>query len=1327
MTEMLSHFVIISACLLYLAFLFMIALWVERKAAAGRDVGNNPVVYALSLTVYHTAWTFYGSVGKAASAGMLFITIYLGPTVAVLLWWIMLRKMVRIKDNYKITDIADFISLRYNRSPSIAALVTIISVVGIVPYNSLQLKAIFSTLALVTNFPRSGESVWTRINVEPVIVGLIILFTIVMGVRRLVPTERHQGVMVVIALEGLVKLAALLAVGIYVTYGLFGGFGDIFTRFANSPFSNSIVGIQATPSYYVTWFSYLLVSMCAVMFLPRQFHVAVVENFQEKHIAAAMWLLPLYIFLINLFVLPIALGGLLAGYPLAQADTFVLALPLGSGQAALSLLVFLGGFSAASGMIIISSMTVSTMVTNHLLLRVMESAHPLGFLKRYLLQCRWITVAVLIAAAFWFERNVGIYFPLVDIGLTSFVAVLQFAPAIIGGLFWKRGNAAGALLGMGSGFLLWIYTLILPAFARVGIMPRSLLEEGPMGFEMLRPEHLVGMTGLDPISHAVLWTMFFNAGLYVLGSLYAEQGQEERKLSAELVNSLAAAEPVPLSVEATIDLAAKTRDVEALFNQYFLATKAVELAQHCLAALQIDRKHTISIIELAELYNEAERYLAGSIGAAAAHKAIHKSAIMTPAEETALKQIYGEMVAELRMPPSDLKRRINYHREREKLLVQQATELEEKIKERDKEIAERKKAEEALRNSERRLADIIDFLPDATFVIDAEGKIIIWNRVAEEFTGAKAEEMLGKGNREYSIPFYGERRPVLIDLVFTPSEEIKRLYPHVVVEGGIVIGESVTRSVKRGKAYMLALAAPLYDSEGRFIGAIESVRDITERKQAEEELKKHRDHLEDLVRERTAELEAAKEKAEVANRAKSTFLSSMSHELRTPLNAILGYAQLLKRQNITERQRQQLDVIRTSGEHLLALIDEILDMGKIEASKTELEEVSFDPSALLRQVFNITKIRADEKDLTMQYEARTQLPDLVRGDERKLKQALLNLLTNAVKYTHRGGITLRVSYAAAGPGIFRCEVVDTGIGIPQDKLEMIFEPFTQLAAEGQIREGAGLGLSITKRLLSFMQGKIGVESELGKGSTFWVEVPLSAVSAGEVPAERTEQGITGYQGARKKILVVEDNVSNASVLVSMLEPLGFEVVTAENGREGVSQALELKPDLILLDLVMPEMDGLEAVRDMRQHRELDQTMIIGISATVTESARKEEFAAACEDFIAKPIGLELLLEKIGTQLDIVWERGLPEQPPVAAPQPAGEQPFEMPPPQDMTELYELAMRGDMRQIREWVDDLEERDKRYIRFAEKLRELTGAFKAKAILALVEHGWRNKNDP
>ncbi len=684
---MLHSLSVLSVFCLYIGCLFLIALWVERKSAAGRSPVNNALVYSLSLAVYCTGWTYYGSVGKAVTSGLLFLPIYLGPTIAIVLWWTVLRKMVRLKTIHHITSIADFISARYDKSLAVAALATLIALIGTMPYIGLQFKAVFTTFGIITVGAGETPSFIGR-NLGLVLAGLMVVFTIVLGVRRLDPTERHPGLIMAVAVECLVKLLAFLAAGVFVTYFLFDGFTDIFNRLAEGIPPRVLQNWTGAQASSVTWMTYLVLAMSAIMFLPRQFHVSVVENFDERHIKTAMWLFPVYMLLINIFVFPIAMAGVLKGYSLLEADSFVLRLPLREGHQWLSLLVFIGGTSAATGMIMIASITVSTMITNHLFLPVIGWVPWLGFLRRRLLHCRWVAVAAVILIGYWFERQVGESYMLVNIGLISFAAAFQFAPVILGGIFWTRANKTGALMGLGGGFLVWCYTLLLPAFIRSGWISYGLLDEGPWGIALLRPERLFGVSAVDSLAQGVGWSLVFNVGLFVLGSLLFKQSRSEQSLAREFVGALETGPTLRESTEreSSIDLAEKKTVIKELLGQYFQEDEALSMTEKCLKAAGIEDKEQISIVELAELHSSVERLLAGSVGAATAGRIMTGSDVFSQQESRDLSEVYAEILADLKVNPEDLKRKIDYYQEREALLAQHASELEQKVAERTRDL-----------------------------------------------------------------------------------------------------------------------------------------------------------------------------------------------------------------------------------------------------------------------------------------------------------------------------------------------------------------------------------------------------------------------------------------------------------------------------------------------------------------------------------------------------------------------------------------------------------------------------------------------------------------
>lgn len=703
----LSPHLVTAIFLAYMAALFLIALWVERGTSEkARNLARSPLVYSLSLAVYCTSWTYYGSVGSAVTSGMLFLTIYLGPTMAVIFWWSILRKLVRIKTRYRVTSIADFISARYDRSQLLAAMAAIAAFLGTVPYIALQLKAVLTTFAIVS--PLTSAASWTGNYVGHIVVLLMIAFTIVFGVRRIDPTERHQGIIMAVATESLVKLVAFLAVGVFVTYFLYDGFGDIFQRIANSPHRQHLSFGGSEGTTYTLWTTYLILGMAAVMFLPRQFHVAVVENTSEKNILSAMWLFPLYMLLINIFVAPIAMGGLLKGFSPSQADTFVLRLPMEYGNPLLTLFVFIGGLSAATSMIMISAMTMATMLTNHLVLPLTEWISPLGFLKRYMLQCRWAAVTAFILFGYWFERVAGTSYMLVNIGIMSFVAALQFAPPILFGIYWKGATRRGAIWGMAAGFTLWVYTMLLPALAESAWFLKELVTAGPLGIGFLKPNALFGLSALDPITHTVFWSMFFNIGLLTLGSLSSRPGDEAEILAASFVDALRTEkqEITAPPQEPTIPLEQKRQTIFECLAPYFPPPETEAIFAHSLTRTHLQGRTHVSVAELDKIVSEVERSLAGSFGAASAHRIITRSQIYSAEETVALRETYTRMLAEFEVSPDELRRKIDYYQEKEELLQKHAQELEARVQERDREILERKRVEETLRRTEERLRAI---------------------------------------------------------------------------------------------------------------------------------------------------------------------------------------------------------------------------------------------------------------------------------------------------------------------------------------------------------------------------------------------------------------------------------------------------------------------------------------------------------------------------------------------------------------------------------------------------------------------------------------------
>ncbi len=683
----LQSYLIILIVFLYMGLLFVVAQYAERRANAGKSIINNPWAYSLSIAVYCTAWTFYGSVGRAAVTGLGFLGVYIGPTLMALLWWFILRKIVRISKTHRITTIADFISSRYGKSFALSSLVTIVSVVGIMPYISLQLKAVSSSLNVIFQYPDMGsnpQSLSLLTDSAFYIAILMILFTIMFGTRRLDASEQHEGLVAVVAFESIVKLCAFLAVGLFVVYGMYGGMEDVYQKAQMVPELKDLFYFKNAD--YTIWLWVMLLAMMASMFLPRQFQVLVVENLDERHIKQAMWMFPLYMLLITMFTLPIAFGGKLR-FPrgIISPDTFVLTLPLAEQNFFLVVVAFIGGLAAATSMVVVATIAIGTMVSNDLVLPVLLKIRGFrisdrGNISGLILGIRRIAIVVVILLGYVNFRLIGSSYALVSIGLLSFAAAAQFGPAILGGLYWKEGTRAGALAGLSGGILVWLYTMMFPALAKSGWFPVSFIEDGLFGIAFLKPYQLMGVEGLNWLVHGSFWSLLVNLGLYISVSIWIGYQNAIERHQATLFVDIFKRKPKGILWQDRFVIG----DLKKLLIRFL----GVERTEQFLSEYEHLQGELESSPELAEY---AEKMIAGAIGSASAR--VVMSSVM------------------------------------EEAIDADATYMEIK---------------KALRESEERLQTIMDNAPAIIYLKDIQGHYLLVNREYERLYHFTREEMVGK-------------------------------------------------------------------------------------------------------------------------------------------------------------------------------------------------------------------------------------------------------------------------------------------------------------------------------------------------------------------------------------------------------------------------------------------------------------------------------------------------------------------------------------------------------------------------------------------------------
>ena len=1031
---------VLALVIAYVGLIFVLAIWAERQERRGRRVGSNAFVYSLSLAAYCTTWTFYGSVGSAASNGLLFLAVYLGPTIALMAWWWMLRKLVRIKNVHRVTSLADLLSVRYGKSQSVAMVATAGLLIGLVPYLALQIKAMTTGVTLLTGSdPSRARSMGTYLGLP--IVLLLIAFTIVLGIRRLSPTERHPGMIVAVAAECVLKLAAFIAAGAFVTYGLFDGFADVFHR-AGEAATVAVPDLLGPRASMATWVTTLLLSASAILFLPRQFHVAVVENADEKHIRTAMWLFPLYMLAMTVFVLPVALGGLLLGHPAALADTFLLRLPYEAGARSLAWFVFLGGFSAGIGMVVLETMTLATMISNHLVLPAVNLWPSLGRLRRHLLPVRWAAAAVVILAAFAYERAFGEQDTLVSIGLISFAAVLQLAPAVLAGLYWRGASTTGALAGLAAGFGAWAYTLVLPVFIRAGWLPQRLLAEGPAGLSALRPEALFWVGGFDSLSHAVFWSMLFNVGALVLGSVLFPASAAEESRAECIVEALEpprGAQPLLADGSHLTEVSGKRERIVSLYAQYFKTSEAERLANTCLEKVGVAPDGHLSALQLASLEEEVETTLASCVGTAAAHTALKTGGLATVAEARAISSAYRGLAQTVAL----------------------------------------------LARSESRTRAVIESALDGIFLLDVEGSVQSVNTAGARMFGWAPDLVVG---RDFLTEFVAPRSRLCWRPTSSPA------------------ADAAVSSSGRGEAHGLHRDGHEFPIECRFTefqtdagtGICAFVRDLSASKRLEMELQQAR-KLEavgslaaGIAHEINTPMQFIGDNTRFLQEAFTELFEVLAKHLPGPGSAACDAR--------SQDEEADLEYLREEApkaiERTLQGVERVATIVRAMKEFAHPDQREMVGADLNRSVQATLEIARNEYKYVASVE--TDLGELppVTCYPSELNQVFLNILVNAahaiadvVKDTPEKG-KIRVSTRRDGPDAV-VTVSDTGGGIPDAIRHRVFDPFFTTKEVGR---GTGQGLAIARTIVQKHHGSVTFDTEPGKGTTFVIRVPIDAKS-----------------------------------------------------------------------------------------------------------------------------------------------------------------------------------------------------------------------------------------
>jgi Na+/proline symporter/signal transduction histidine kinase len=1142
---MLQGWFVIVVALAYIGLLFVIASYGDRwsRRHAGRA---RLLIYPLSLAVYCTSWTFFGSVGLATQSGFDFLAIYIGPMIVMGLAWPLVAHVTRLAKTQNIVSIADFIGARYGKHQGVAATVAAIAIVGTVPYIALQLKAVSSSLAtVVAPFPAWAGPVQPMLGDPPLLVAVsLAAFAVLFGTRHNDATEHQHGLMLAIAVESIVKLIAFLAVGIFVTFVMFPGPVALFERALQRPDTAAVLTADTSAG---TMAAMTLLSLCSIILLPRQFHVTVVENTKESEIRRAAWLFPVYLVLINLFVVPVAIAGMLTFPPAAvDSDMYVLALPISAGSEFLALAAFIGGLSAAAAMVIVETIALAIMVSNDIIVPLALMRRPATNVGGHLLTVRRIAILAVLLLGYLYYRYAGPA-QLAVIGLMAFVAIAQLAPAFFGGLIWRRATGAGAIAGMTAGILVWAYTLLLPSLV-VSAWGTFFLADGPFGIGDLRPQALFGFD-LPPLINGMVWSLAFNLVAYVVVSLSGRPSAIERIQADIFVPHRLTPAPSFRLWRSTVTV----QELTAAVGRY-LGEERTRLSFDGFAAERRMRLEPAANADF-EMLRYAERLLASAIGAASSRLVLslllRKRTVSTKA---ALKLL------------DDANAAIHYNRE----ILQTA----------------------------------LDHVRQGIAVFDKDAHLICWNRQFGEVLqlpnemvriGVDLAEIL-RFNAESGAFGPGDPETLVRERVpryMAAQQPYLERFP----DRGLVIEVRVNRMPDGGVVTTLTDITPS-------VAAAEALARANEN--LEQRVRERTIELERL----NAELAKAKLAAETANLSKTRFLAAASHDILQPLNAARLYVtSLVERlapadlvpdlaldlaaavpvpaggtakeggKNYQDNHRDKVQLaasIDASLEAVEDILSALLEISRLDAGAMTPEIAAFPVDDLFRKLQSDFAPLARDRGLDLVF---MPCSLSIRSDRRLLRRLLQNLVSNAIKYTLTGRVL--VGCRRRG-GRLRIDVCDTGIGIPSDKRSAVFAEFQRLDEAAKVARGLGLGLSIVERIARVLDHPITLASETHHGTRFSIEVPVA-------PAEHSEprplDGRVDHGSiAHALVLCMDNDLKILDGMAALLSGWRCETILAADLSEAVAavRAAGRTPDGLVVDYHLDSGNGIEAVTELRR-------------------------------------------------------------------------------------------------------------------------------------------------